>query len=237
MKRTAKTRRQRHGQAWHWKQTDCWYYTPPGTKRRVRLFNEDGKPVHGRDNRTGADLALARLRAEGWLRLAVEPSREGEWIVADVCSKYIDYCQKGLRNGTLSAGHCDNAVRYINVFCRFGVALPVSQLKRGHVRSWIESHETWALATRRNVIALILAAFNHAQAMHDVPNPLRGLKKPPPQPRLHSLSDEGVCRVARCPPPPSLPSESAAWRPANLGGMARRRSSDRQRPAAGSGEI
>ena len=26
--------------------------------------------------------------------------------------------------------------------------------------------------------------------MHDVPSPLRGLKKPPPQPRLHSLSEE-----------------------------------------------
>ena len=39
------------------------------------------------------------------------------------------------------------------------------------------------------MIAIVLAAFNLAQAMHDVPNPLRGLKKPPPQPRLHSLSD------------------------------------------------
>ena len=74
-------------------------------------------------------------------------------------------------------------------FASFAGALPVSQLKRGHVKSWVESHGTWALATRRNVIAIVLAAFNHAQAMHDVPNPLRGLKKPPPQPRLHSLSD------------------------------------------------
>jgi hypothetical protein len=23
------------GSAWHWKQTDCWGYTPPGTKQRV----------------------------------------------------------------------------------------------------------------------------------------------------------------------------------------------------------
>ena len=27
-----KTRRQSHGSAWHWKQTDSWYYTLPGTK-------------------------------------------------------------------------------------------------------------------------------------------------------------------------------------------------------------
>ena len=189
MKTIAKMRRQRHGQAWHWKQTDCWYFTPPGTKRRVRLFDEDGKPVRGKNNRAGADLALARLKADGRWRPTVEPSRHGEWVVAEVCSKYIEYCQQGVRQGTLSAGHCDSAVRYLNTFASFGGALPVSQLKRGHVKSWVASHGTWALATRRNVIAIVLAAFNHSQAMHDVPNPLRGLKKPPPQPRLHSLSD------------------------------------------------
>ena len=36
------------------------------------------------------------------------------------------------------------------------------------MKTWVENHETWSLATRRNVIAIILAAFNHAQAMHDV---------------------------------------------------------------------
>ena len=43
-------------------------------------------------------------------------------------------------------------------------------------------------------MTLVLAAFNHCQDMHDVPNPLGGLKKPPPRPRLHSLSaeDEGA---------------------------------------------
>jgi integrase len=36
----------------------------------------------------------------------------------------------------------------------------------------------------------VLGAFNHAQEMYDVPSPLRGLKKPPQQPRLQSLSTE-----------------------------------------------
>ncbi|HUQ68396.1 MAG TPA: hypothetical protein VM165_02665 [Planctomycetaceae bacterium] len=35
-----KFRRQQHGSAWHWKQTDCWYYTLPGTKQRVSLLDE-----------------------------------------------------------------------------------------------------------------------------------------------------------------------------------------------------
>jgi hypothetical protein len=189
MNKTPKTRRQRHGQAWHWKQTDCWYYTPPGTKRRVRLFDEDGKPIRGKGSDAAADLALARLKAAGRWRPAAETAREGEWLVAEVCSKYIGYCLEGTSNDTISRGHCDSAVRYLNEFCAIGGALPVSQLKRGHVKAWVEGHKSWALATRRNVIAIILAAFNHAQTMHDVPSPLRGLKKPPPQPRLHSLSE------------------------------------------------
>ena len=35
-------RRQSHGSTWHWKQTDCWYYTEPGTKKRIALFDERG---------------------------------------------------------------------------------------------------------------------------------------------------------------------------------------------------
>jgi integrase len=189
MKTTATNRRQQHGRAWHWKQTDCWYFTPPGTKRRVRLLDERNRPIRGKDKRAEAELALARRKADNRWRPTVEPSRVGEWIVAEVCSKYIEFFQSGVRNGSLSAGHRDSVVRYLNAFCSFAGALPVSQLKRGHVKAWVEKHDTWALATRRNVIAIVLAAFNHAQAMHDVPNPVRGLKKPPPQPRLHSLSD------------------------------------------------
>src|SRR4029453_8183686 len=42
-----KTRRQSHGSAWYWKQTDTWYYTLPGTKKRVSLFDEEGSRVKG----------------------------------------------------------------------------------------------------------------------------------------------------------------------------------------------
>jgi hypothetical protein len=36
------SRRQSHGSVWHCKQTDTWYYTLPGTKKRFSLFEEDG---------------------------------------------------------------------------------------------------------------------------------------------------------------------------------------------------
>ncbi len=64
-------------------------------------------------------------------------------------------------------------------------------MKKGHVQHWIESHQTWrSPATHRNAIAIVLAAFNYAGEGQDVRNPLKGLKKPPPQPRLHSLDGE-----------------------------------------------
>jgi integrase len=190
MGKTEPTRRQRRGQAWHWKQTDCWYYTLPGTKNRAPLVDEVGRRIRGKENREAAELALARIKLAGKWRLAAEPPGEGEWLVAKVCSEYIQHCRRGTGAGSISQGHCESAVRYLNGLCEYCGAMGVSQLKRGHVQAWVEGHAIWSAATRRNVITIVLAAFNYAQAMHDVPNTLRGLKKPPAQPRLHSLSSE-----------------------------------------------
>jgi integrase len=67
----------------------------------------------------------------------------------------------------------------------------VSELKKGHIKTWMEKHPTWrSPATQRSVLAVVLAAFNHAEQMHSVPSPLKGLKKPQSQPRLHSFSAE-----------------------------------------------
>ena len=96
-----------------------------------------------------------------------------------------------LLSGTISKEYCSEAVRYLNQLCEYGGDLPVAELKRGHVEHWIEIHKTWrSPATQRNAISIVLAAFNHAQEMHDIPNPIRGIKKPPARPRLHSLSPE-----------------------------------------------
>lgn len=45
MARNRKQRRQQHGSAWHGKQTDYWYYTEPGAKKRVPLFDEKGERI------------------------------------------------------------------------------------------------------------------------------------------------------------------------------------------------
>jgi len=57
MRKKTKKRRQSHGNAWHWKQTDCWYYTMPRTKKRVALFDEQGQRIRGKENREAASIA------------------------------------------------------------------------------------------------------------------------------------------------------------------------------------
>ena len=184
-------RRRPRGSAWHWKQTDCWYFTPPGTKGRVPLVDEDGNRIHGKENRKVAELALARTKLAGNWRPEAELATEDQWVVAKVCSEYIEHCEHRAASGTISGEYRDEVVRHLNDLCGYCGSLTVGQLQKGHVMHWIESHQTWrSPVTRRNVIANVLTAFNHTQEMHDVPNPLKGLKKPPSRPRLHSFSSD-----------------------------------------------
>lgn len=187
-----KTRRQQHGSAWYWKQTDCWYYTLPGTKKRMPLFDEEGLRVRGLENKQAARLALARVRLAGdWNLDVAQPIPAEEWIVAKVCSEYLQCCERGVKSGSRSQGHLEVSNWILNALCKFCGALPVSQLKKGHIRTWMESRSKWkSPATHRCAIGVILAAFNYAQENHDIPNPLKGLKKPPAQARLHSLCKE-----------------------------------------------
>lgn len=184
-------RRQSHGSAWHWRQTDCWYGTLPGTKRRIPLFNANGQRIRGKESKEDAELALARMKlsGDGWPAAAAPDM--GNWIVARVCSDYIQYCERGLAGGTISKGHRDSAVSWLNDLCKYCGALAVADLKKDQVKTWLESHPTWrSRATHRSVIAIVLAAFNYATQTHGIRNPLVGLKKPAANPRLQSLSQK-----------------------------------------------
>ncbi len=186
-----KTRRGSHGSAWHWKQTDAWYYTLPGTKRRVALFDDDGQRIKGIESKKTAELALARLKLSGDWEQEPAPSANEEWLVARVCSDYLQYCQRGAESGRLSRGHWESSKWILNDLCRYCGALPVGQLKKGHVKNWLESHAGWkSPSSYRNAIAIVLAAFNRAEEDHGLANPLKGLKKPRSEPRLQSFTRE-----------------------------------------------
>ena len=119
------------------------------------------------------------------------PTNPSEWIVARVCSEYIQYCEDGLSNGSISKSHRDNAVVWLNDLCGYCGAMPVPQLKKGHIQKWVDRHETWrSPATRRGVLAVVQAAFNRSAELFGVPNPIKGLKKPTPEPRLASFTAE-----------------------------------------------
>ena len=191
MATNGKRERRRRGSAWHWRQTDGWYYTPPGTKRRVPLVDANGKRIRGTDNRQAAELAFARVKVSGQWRPTPEATVEGEWLAAKVCSQYIEHCQRGLAARTISKDYCDEVVRRLNQLCDYCGSLPVSQVAKGHIHHWVESHPTWrSPVTRRNAITIVLAAFNYGRDTHDVPHKLKGLKKPPSRPRLQSFSPE-----------------------------------------------
>jgi integrase len=155
------------------------------------LFDEEGQRIRGQENKEAADLALARAKLTDDGDGVGEAILPREWVVAKVCSEYLQYCERGLANGTISKSHRDNAVSFLNDLCVYCGALPVAQLKKGHIKAWLESHTTWrSTATHRGVLAIVLAAFNYAEQMHEIPSPLKGLKKPASQPRLQSFSAE-----------------------------------------------
>ena len=128
-----RSRRQAHGTAWHWKQTDSWYYTLPGTKKRLPLFDADGQRLRGLHNKRAAELALARLKLAGAGPAAPGAASSEDWLVARVCSVYLQYCERGLSAGTLSRAHRDAARSYLNDFCAYCGALAVAELTKAHV--------------------------------------------------------------------------------------------------------
>ncbi|HVK08832.1 MAG TPA: tyrosine-type recombinase/integrase [Gemmataceae bacterium] len=138
-----------------------------------------------------ARLAMARVRLTEQGELAATPLATGDWVVAKVCSEYIQYCERGVAGRTISTDHRAAVTYYLNDLCRFCGALPVAQLKKAHIRTWIDSHKKWkSPATERTALTVVIAAFNYSQDNFDVPSPLKGLKKPAAKPRLHSLSRE-----------------------------------------------
>jgi len=189
--RARRKRRQAHGSAWHWRQTDAWYYTRPGTRKRVPLFDDNGERIRGKDNKESAQLALARVKLAGGWETAEPAISNEQWVVARAASEYIQHCERGVANGTITENHLRQARGWLNDLCAYCGALPLQGLKKGHVKNWLESHATWkSPATHRNVIAIVLAAFNYTEDMYEVANPIKGYKKPKAQPRLHSFSKE-----------------------------------------------
>lgn len=135
---------------------------------------------------------MARIRLQrgsaGSDESAPTNTSSNAWTVARVCSEYVAHGERAVAAGRMQPEYQQGAKYYLNELCRYCGALSVGELKRGDVSAWVESRPSWrSPVTRRNVITMVLAAFNHAQREHGVRNPLRGLKKPRHRPRLQSI--------------------------------------------------
>jgi hypothetical protein len=136
------------------------------------LFDEEGRRIRGIENKKAAQLALACAKlGTGWTP-DLPPAEE--WIVAKVCSEYIQHCEHRLAHSDMSRGHRDNSVRLLNDLCRYCGALPVSRVKKSHIRTWMDQHDGWkSRVTVRSAIAVVLAAFNYCHDNHDIPRTCR----------------------------------------------------------------
>ncbi|ADB18376.1 hypothetical protein Psta_3721 [Pirellula staleyi DSM 6068] len=195
-------RRRSRGSAWYWKQTDCWYYTAPGSQKRVRLLALDGTPIRGATCRKEAELSLARERTSDRWQCESTEEVTAAWSVGRVCSEYIAECERRLRQGSIGTDYEKEVRRYLNVFAKYCGALPVAHLKRGHLDAWLQNQDKWrSTATQRFAITIVLSAFAHASENFQVKHSLLGFSKPPQRPRLHSISPEDEASFYRAADP------------------------------------
>ena len=64
-------------------------------------------------------LVLARERLSWEDDVSGTRGGNGPWLVARMCSEYIQYCERGVAGGTISQGHRDNTVSWLNNLCGY----------------------------------------------------------------------------------------------------------------------
>lgn len=179
-------KRQANGAAWYRKFDDGWYATIDG--KRTRLRDQFGKTINGKDKRADAELAVARLK----LSIPSNDS-EGTVLVANVADAYLDHLKT-----FASVEHIRNATWTMNDFCSYCGALQAVDLKKKHVRHWVDLHPTWKSDnTKRDQMIIVSAAFNHAVKEEELleSNPIAHLKKPAAFPRVTFFKKDEVEEV------------------------------------------
>jgi len=185
MARNRTKRRQQHGSAWHWKQTNSWYFTEPGTKTRVPLLDENGERIRGKENKEAAKIALARVKVSDESSTPTPPT-SNDWIVARVCDVY-------LADLHISANPewASQVEKWLDDLCGYCGALKVSEFKKKHLRTWLQRHTTWNHNSQRNVIGSVIAAFNFCCKFDDLDaNPVAGYTKPAATARVTAFTPD-----------------------------------------------
>ena len=128
---------------------------------------------------------MARIKLSDELA-PVTGTSSSDWTVAQVCEIYL----ADLTN-TASPEWVVLAKSWLNKFCEYCGALSVHELKKKHLRTWLQKHKTWNNNTQRNVIACIKAALNFCCKFDDLAtNPVANYQKPAATARVTCFSPE-----------------------------------------------
>lgn len=161
------------GRPWYRRGTDSWYVWHEG--RQVQL-------AKGKKNKSEAFARFAEL-------LSVPPPQpsESRFTVADLVNRFEQSAAERVKSGTLTAYRC-----ILKPFAAaFGNLLPVA-LTPPQVTEWA-NRNGWSSTTRRYALMVVCTAYSWAEkAGQVVPNPLRGMKKPPAKSRGAEVLIDGA---------------------------------------------
>lgn len=179
-------KRKANGTAWYRKFDNGWYSTLNG--KRTHLKDAHGKSIKGKDNQAEADLAVARLKLSIPHKSSVDSV-----LVATIAEAYLDHLK-----ATASNQHLGNAIRIMNDLCSYCGALSAKDLKKKHIRDWIDQHPTWKSDnTKRSNMMFVSAAFNYAVKEEEIldANPIASIKKPAAFPRITYFKEKEIDEV------------------------------------------
>jgi integrase len=120
-------------------------------------------------------------------------TRAGGRAVSDVLDKFLDWTQKNKATRTYE-WYRDHLQSFLN---HLGPKpLPVTDLKPFHVVEWTDKHPDWSSAYHRGAIVAVQRPFNWAEELGYIPaNPVKKIKKPPPQRRESHLTADGFTEL------------------------------------------
>lgn len=149
----------------------CWYaQTRVGGKRKqVKLLDQDGDPVRGRDREADAWKAFHRLMAQDPTQLP-EPSA---LKVAQICDLFLTHAEA--HNEAKTFGWYK---KFLQDFCDFFGTIGALAVKPFHVSKWLDAHPGWK-GSRRCAVICVKRAYNWAESEGILPsNPMKKVKKP-----------------------------------------------------------
>ena len=93
----------------------------------MALLDENGERIRGREKEEAVEVAPAKEKLSWTYDSDASTIGNNQWLIARVCSDYIQYCEYVLLKGQISKNRRDNSVRWLNDLFGYCGALPAAQ--------------------------------------------------------------------------------------------------------------